>query len=211
MKTKNYIYTPTNILDLAPQILKEKKFKIILEVTDFLIYKYIVRNIHFLKYYERIDTMKHDELDLFAEELDVDFYKYDLELEEKRKLCRTAFAIQMIKGTPEAIKRILNVFYKNTKILEFPEFNGEYGAFKIEIKGNSEIEKLKEIETKVNLVKKHSQHFTGITFKNSSNLNLNSFTSQRQGVKEQIHEAKTYIFLNNLEINVLSGRYTFVK
>lgn len=211
MNTKNYIYTPTNVFDLAPQILKEGKSKIVLKVIDRLIYKYITRNIIYLRYYERIDTMSHQELDLFAEEVDADFYECDLEITEERELCKTAFAIQSIKGTPYAVERILNIFYKNSKLLEFPEFNGEPGTFKVEIKGVSEIEKIKKIETKVNLTKKHSQHFTGLIFRNNSELGLNSAFINKQGSKNKIHEAKANLYFNNLNLNGLTGSYTFKK
>lgn len=182
MNLENNIFTETNVQDLAPKITK-KEYGIVLQVIDKLFVKYILLNYRYLRYFERIDTMKSEELDLLAEELDVDFYDFELSLIEKRKLCKTAFAVQSIKGTPSSIKKVLGIFYKNSRIIEFPEFNGEAGTFKVEITGSSDSNKNQRMIDRINLTKKHSQHLIGVSFKEQMNITINAKTGRYDYVK----------------------------
>lgn len=210
MNIENNIFSETNIFDLAPKITK-KEFNEVLQTIDKLFIKYILLNYRYLRYFERIDTMLSEELDLLAEELDVDFYDFELTLTEKRELCKTAFAIQSIKGTPSSIKKILNTFYKNSRIIEFPEFNGDAGTFKIEINGISNEEKINQIINRVNLTKKHSQHLNGIKFKNIIEVKIGKNILIKQGKKAKLIEAPFEINLNHMEVEIKTGISEFKK
>lgn len=210
MKIENNIFSETNIVDLAPKITK-KEYNKVLQVIDKLFVKYILLNYRYLRYLERIDTMKSEELDLLAEELDVDFYDFELTPIEKRGLCKTAFTIQSIKGTPGSIKKILNIFYRNSKIIEFPEFNGNAGTFKIEINGISNEEKINQIINRVNLIKKHSQHLNGIRFKNTMEIKIGKNILIKQGKKIKLIEAPFEINLNHMDVEIKTGTSEFKK
>lgn len=211
MKEQNFIYDVTNIRDLAPDILKnDKKYKVILTVIDALISKHIVANIEYLEFLERIDTMTEKEIDMVAKELSVDFYDFSMSIEEKRKACKLSFQIHSIKGTNKAIQDVLNIFYEKANILEFPEFNGDNGTFKIEIMGTTK-NNLDIMIDRVEKTKKKSQHLTGITFKNNSISPLYMATHMRYGTKVILYPQPSYLYLNNLNLVNKNGKYTLEK
>ena len=100
---------------------------------------------------------------MLAKELSVDFYDFSMSIEEKRKACKLSFQIHSIKGTNKAIQDVLNIFYEKANILEFPEFNGDNGTFKIEIMGITK-NNLSIMIDRVEKTKKKSQHLTGNYF-----------------------------------------------
>lgn len=211
-KEKNTIYTETNVFDLAPNFLKRNnKYLTMLKVIDKILIKYIVLNIPYLRYFERIDTMREEELDLLAEELDVDFYDFNLTIEEKRKLCKIAFETQSIKGTTKAITNIIDIFYKKGEILEFVDYGGNPGNFKIELQGIAKEDALKIIFDRVNYVKKHSQHLEGIRFKNTLKINLLSKLDLMQHVHNKILPGTPSLNLGRINLEAVSGNFVFVK
>ena len=211
MKEQNFIYDVTNIRDLAPSILRDdKQYKIVLTVIDALISKHIVANIEYLEFLERIDTMEEKEIDLVAKELSVDFYDFSMSIEEKRKACKLSFQIHSIKGTNKAIQDVLNIFYEKANILEFPEFNGDNGTFKIEIMGTTK-NNLDIMIDRVEKTKKKSQHLTGITFKNNSVSPLYVATYTRYGTRVILYPQQSYFYLNNLNLVGKNGKYTLEK
>lgn len=211
MKEQNFIYDVTNIRDLAPDILRDdKQYKIVLTIIDALISKHIIANIEYLEFLERIDTMEEKEIDFVAKELSVDFYDFSMSIEEKRKACKLSFQIHSIKGTNKAIQDVLNIFYEKANILEFPEFNGDNGTFKIEIMGTTK-SNLNIMIDRVEKTKKKSQHLTGITFKNNSISPLYVATHMRYGTRVILYPQQDYFYLNNLNLVSKTGKYILEK
>ena len=209
MKEQNFIYDVTNIRDLAPSILS-KEYRAILTVIDALIAKHVVSNIEYLEFLERIDSMSEWELDFVAKELSVDFYDFTMTLEEKRKACKQSFNIHALKGTNRAVQNALNIFYDNSRILEFPEFDGPAGTFQIEIRGNSD-KNLEKLINRIEVVKKKSQHLIGISFRSTTENNLYIKTYLRYGNKMNILPQRVYFYLNHISAEHKDGMYTFTK
>lgn len=176
------IYEENLLQLLAPKILlTSSKDKIILNVLEKLIKKHLIQNIKYLIFLDRIDEMSEEELDAVAEEIHVDFYDYTLSIEKKREACKTSFAIHSIKGTPAAIKRILNIFFKDSSLKQWYEYDGVPGRFKVEVKGIAPYN-LQEIAEKIEDAKKKSQHLEKLEFLAGGELLLKSafFTLQNQ-------------------------------
>lgn len=208
-EVKNTIYTKTNSHDLAPKFI-QIKYNEVFKIIDYLFTKYIVSNFKYLRYLERIDTMKENELDLLAEELDVDFYDFGLKIEEKRKLCRIAFETQRIKGTHKAINNILEVFYDKGEILEFVDYNGNPGNFKIQIQGTANEKALTTILERVEYVKKHSQHLEGIRFKNFLKINLYGYMHLMQHTRNKILPGTPSLNIGGIKLEGITGSFSFV-
>ena len=210
MKEKNYIFDITNIRDLAPNILKSNEmFGPVLQVIDLLITKHIIANRKFLFFLERIDRMSELELDILAKELSVDFYDSSFSIEQKRELCKQSFPIHSIKGTNKAVQNLMKIFYEDSRIVEFPEFNGKAGTFKLEITGNSK-NNIDTLLRQVETVKKKSQHLKGLIFKSNINDSLHINTDMRIATKHKILPRKMYFYLNNLNLKAKDGRSTFI-
>lgn len=208
-EVRNTIYTKTNTYDLAPNFIKNK-YSVVLKTIDYLVTKYIVLNTKYLRYLERIDTMKESELDLLAEELDVDFYDFDLKIEEKRRLCKIAFETQRIKGTHKAINNILEIFYEKGKILEFVDYGGNPGNFKIQIQGIANEDALKTILERVEYVKKHSQHLEGIRFKNTCKIKLVGYMHLMQHIRNKILPGTPSLNLGGIKLEAITGNFSFI-
>ena len=71
----------------------------------------------------------------YIEEMHIDFYDYTLSIEKKREACKSSFAIHSIKGTPAAVKRVLNMFFKDSELQQWYEYDGTPGRFKVTIDG----------------------------------------------------------------------------
>ena len=158
------IYEENLLQLLAPKILlTSSKDKIILNVLEKLIKKHLIQNIKYLVFLDRIDEMSEEELDAVAEEIHVDFYDYTLSIEKKREACKASFAIHSIKGTPAAIKRVLNIFFKDSSLEQWYEYNGVPGRFKVKVKGVAPYN-IEEITEKIEDAKKKSQHLEKLEF-----------------------------------------------
>lgn len=156
------IYDEGNLKRLAPEIIKDS---IKLKVIEKAIEKHILDNIKYLVFYDRIKTMSERELDVVANELHVDFYDYSMSIEEKRKSCLQSFAIHSIKGTPASIIKVLNIFFKDFELLEWYEYGGVPGRFKIQL--NEIIDNnFQELKTRIRDCKKISQHLEKIELNN---------------------------------------------
>ena len=155
------IYDEKILGKLAPSVIKNN---ISLEVIERTIKKHIIENIKYLVFYDRIQTMSERELDIVANELHVDFYDYSMSIEEKRKSCLQSFAIHSIKGTPASIIKVLNIFFKDPKLLEWYEYGSAPGRFKVQL---DEIvhNNFKELTKRIKDSKKASQHLEVIDLK----------------------------------------------
>lgn len=210
MKEKNFVFDITNIRDLAPQILKnDKTLKPVLQVIDILIIKHLISNRKFLFFLERIDNMSEFELDMLAKELSVDFYDSTFSIEQKRELCKQSFSIHSIKGTNKAVQKLMKVFYTDSRIIEFPNFNGENGTFKLEIFGTSK-DNIKVLLKQVENVKKKSQHLKGLIFRSNIKDKLYTRAEMKIAVKQKIVPSKLYFYLNNLNLKAKDGQSTFI-
>lgn len=203
-----------NVLEkLAPGVLtSSKKNKEILEVLEKLIQKHILDNMKYLVFYDRIDTMSAEELDAVAEELHIDFYDYTLDIEKKREACKSSFAIHSIKGTPAAVKKVLNIFFRNSALEQWYEYGGEPGYFKVKIDGKVPAN-LQEIALKIEDAKKKSQHLEKIIFSSECKGILYAGSHLRQGYKGELKPNKfTLTFRSsNMEVKSSLDQYIVQK
>lgn len=199
--TYQTIYEDNLLKKLAPKILASEKNQIVLEVTEELIKKHIISNLKYLVFLDRIDEMNEEELDAVAEEMHIDFYDYTLSIEKKREACKSSFAIHSIKGTPAAVKRVLNMFFKDSELQQWYEYGGTPGRFKVTIDGIVP-ENLQEIAIKIEDAKKKSQHLEKIIFVSKCKGILYAGSHLRQGQKVTIKQSPFTITFktSNMEV-----------
>lgn len=210
--TYQTIYEANLLKKLAPKILSNEKNQIILQVTEELIKKHIISNLKYLVFLDRIDEMNEEELDAVAEEMHIDFYDYTLSIEKKREACKSSFAIHSIKGTPSAVKRVLNMFFKDSELQQWYEYNGTPGRFKVIIDGVVP-ENLQEIAIKIEDAKKKSQHLEKIMFISKCKGTLYSGSHLRQGQKGTIKQSPfTLTFkTSNMEVKTSTSDQYIVQ
>lgn len=79
-----------------------------------------------------IDELADGELDELAEEMSVTWYDRTASVESKREVLRSARLIQRKLGTKWAIEQVLNVYFPDSELIEWPSYGGTPGHFRIE-------------------------------------------------------------------------------
>lgn len=106
----------------------------------------------------RIDEMSESELDELAWELNVSWYLYDRDIKMKREIIKNAPYIHKKIGTKWALEQVLTIYFNESKVLEWFDYGGRPGHFKIEVVNTETVDKDAEAFLKVlNDVKKASQ------------------------------------------------------
>ena len=111
--------------------------------------------------YAFIDGAPEYVLDLLAVELRVKYYSTDYDIDKKRRLIKTAMLINSKDGTKYAVDTVVGNLFGNGRVLEWFDYDGENGHFKIvlQVSDSYDVEPLiNAIET----VKRKSQHLDGI-------------------------------------------------
>lgn len=203
----NVIYDKGLLKKLAPKIIKDNS---ILTVTEKLIEKHIISNIKFLVYLDRIDEMSESELDIVARELHVDFYDYSMTVSEKRKSCKTSFAIHATKGTKAAVVKVLDIFFDNAEIKQWYEYKGTPGYFRVLI--NEVVpDTLSKAVERIEDAKKKSQHLEKLIFLSKSNQKFYSGFHMMQGQKMKFYPAKVDFYFKESTLNIKRGLSQYIE
>lgn len=203
------IYENDLLKKLAPKILSNEKNQVILQVIEELIDNHLISNMKFLVFLDRIDEMSEEELDSVAEEMHIDFYDYTLDIEKKREACKSSFAIHSIKGTPAAIKKVLNIFFRNSSLEQWYEYGGKPGRFRVKIDGKVP-ENLQEIAIKIEDAKKKSQHLEKIIFSSTCKNILYMGSHLRQGLQGDIKQSPFTLTFKTSSMEVKSSMDQYI-
>lgn len=77
------------------------------------------------------DELSEEQCDELAWEWDIDWYDYNLTLEEKRATVKSAVKIKRHRGTKGAVLELLRSVYGSGELLEWFEYDGEPYHFKL--------------------------------------------------------------------------------
>lgn len=78
-----------------------------------------------------IEAMSEKYLDLIAYELNITWYLYDADIAQKREIIKSAKKIHWKIGTVWAIEQVLSIYFTSASVLEWFEYGGTPGHFKI--------------------------------------------------------------------------------
>ena len=116
--------------------------------------------------YARIDELPESVLDALAWQLHVDVYDEDMSLAKKRKLVKNAIKDHKYKGTPWAVKSVVEVLLNYAKVEEWYE----YGGSPFHFRGSGESgpipngDKLQRLVDAINEVKNVRSWLDGVSF-----------------------------------------------
>lgn len=129
----------------------------------------------------KIDEMSESELDELAWELNVSWYLYDRDIKMKREIIKSAPLVHKKIGTKWALEQVLTIYFNDSRVLEWFDFGGVPGHFKIEVVNTETVDKDAEAFLKVlNDVKKASQILDSIdVITENSTLDLQFVTANR--------------------------------
>lgn len=95
----------------------------------------------------RIDELPEDVLTLLAWQWHVDFYDLALPLETKRNLIKSSIAVHRIKGTPAAVKDVLEMVYGAGEVKEWFNYDGTPYHFRVSIPMGDDVPTAESVAT----------------------------------------------------------------
>ena len=119
-----------------------------------------------LNVYTDIDNADEELLDILAIQRKVDWYDQGYPIETKRRIIKTALQIRRFYGTDWATETALQSVYPGSKILQWYDYDGTPGHFKVEcdISESQEQPKWQEIYRIVDIYKRETAHLDDVTF-----------------------------------------------
>lgn len=92
-----------------------------------------------IRFWDNFDNMTEEQLDEAAEELKVHWYRYDVDVEQKRAIIKEAKRIKRKLGTPYAIEEVLRIYFRDATLVEWWEYGGARKHFKIQTYNTSTV------------------------------------------------------------------------
>lgn len=121
------------IPSLLPSSLKNDPFVIALAEVFEIELKEAYREAERLANLSDIDNLPEKLLDYLAYQKHVDFYDNSLSIEQKRDLIKFSQQWHRKKGTKWAIETVVSIFFKNSHVVEWFEYNQSPYHFQVEI------------------------------------------------------------------------------
>ena len=80
-----------------------------------------------------VDLLPEHILDVLAVEMGIAWYEPDSDIDVKRNLIKSATNVHMIIGTKEAIQQVVRDYYGDSEVLDWYEYGGSPGHFKVNV------------------------------------------------------------------------------
>ena len=137
-------------------------------VTDVL-----TKKIAIISKWKDIDNFTEERLDELAWEMNVSWYRYDATLKQKRNIIKNAKRVHRKLGTKWAMEQVLTCYFDDSTILEWWEYGGEPGHFKIQAVNTDTVDKDAEPFLAIlDDVKRYSQVLDEIEILSSSSMEV---------------------------------------
>ena len=118
---------------LNPILLKDPKYRAVEELLQKL-FEELLEKTNAEVIYPRIDEIDNEELlDLLGWQFHIEGYDLAKTVEEKRRLIKNAIELHRYKGTPYAIKKVLEALGLQGEVKEWFEYNGKPYHFKVDL------------------------------------------------------------------------------
>ena len=121
--------------------------------------------------YTAIDTVSEEVLDALAVNWKIDWYDTDYDIEQKRRIVKTALNIRRTMGTAGAARTQADAIYPGTKLEEWFEYGGTHGKFRLRVNITTVEERQKfaamtiaEIERRLAAAKRFSAHLEEVEY-----------------------------------------------
>lgn len=158
------------LAEILPSSLEDEKVVAITSAVDELLIS-IDNERKQIELYNRLDELPAEVLNLLAWQYHVDFFKYDMTNDVKRKLIRQSIAWHRFKGTPTAVEEMVTAIYETAEVEEWYQYDGEPFHFRVNIIGEAVTDEdtLRKLKEAVYAVKNVRSIFDGFNFINSIN------------------------------------------
>lgn len=164
-----------DFIKLLPQFMRDDKANQGLSRGINDVVQRLEATIGILSTWDSIDSLSEKELDELAWELNIEWYRTTATIDIKRQLIKDSESMSRKLGTKWAVERIINTYFGDGYIVEWFEYEGEPGHFKV-FSANPTItnENLQEFLSILDKVKRASSHLDGITISLTGQMKLHS-------------------------------------
>lgn len=159
------------IVDGLPHILREQSWVRALSLAVAELHRKTMDYIDGSQIYTAIDLVAEEVLDALAVNWKIDWYDPDYDIEQKRRIVKTALNIRRTMGTVGATREQANAIYPGTTLEEWFEYGGSHGMFRLRVNivTVEEQEKfammsLAEIERRLAAAKRFSAHLEEVEY-----------------------------------------------
>lgn len=176
-----------DFIKLLPQFMREDKAIIGLANGVNEVVKRMEATISTFSTWDSIDSLSEEELDALAWELNISWYRLDASIDIKRQLIKDSESMGRKLGTKWAVERIINTYFGDGYIVEWFDYGGEPGHFKV-MSSNPTItnENLQEFLSILDKVKRASAHLDGITISLTGQMQLHAGVAYHETTFETI-------------------------
>lgn len=159
------------ITDGLPRIVREQPWVRALSKAMLDLHKKTMAYIDGSQIYTAIDTVSEAVLDALAVNWKIDWYDTEYDIEQKRRIVKTALNIRRTMGTVAATKAQADAIYPGSTIEEWFEYGGDPGKFRLRVNIVTVEEKqkfdamtLEEIERRLTAAKRLSSHLEEVEY-----------------------------------------------
>lgn len=159
------------ITDGLPRILREQPWVKALSLAAAELHRKTMAYIDRSQIYMDIDTVDEDVLDVLAVNWKIEWYDTEYDIEQKRRIVKTALNIRRTMGTVAAVKAQADAIYPGSTLEEWFDFGGQPGTFRMTVDvattgpGNTiDIFGTAEIERRLTMAKRYSSHMESMSY-----------------------------------------------
>lgn len=165
-----------NFLELLPAFMREDGAVVGLANGTDTVTEELAARIKLLSTWDQIDNMSAAELDMLAKELHISWYDTNAALDVKRTIIKESDMVHAKLGTNWAALRVITAYFGESNIVEWYDYNGEPGHFKIQTLNQSILNsKAQEFMNILNIIKRKSAHLDAIELTSDGQCNINVF------------------------------------
>ena len=121
------------IADGLPRVLGEQPWVRALSLAMLELHRKTMDYINGSQIYTAIDTVAEEVLDALAVNWKIDWYDTGYDIEQKRRIVKTALNIRRTMGTAGAARTQADAIYPGTKLEEWFEYGGTHGKFRLRV------------------------------------------------------------------------------
>ena len=121
------------ITDGLPRVLAEQPWVRALSLAMLELHRKTMDYIDASQVYTAIDTVAEEVLDALAVNWKIDWYDTGYDIEQKRRIVKTALNIRRTMGTAGAARTQADAIYPGTKLEEWFEYGGTNGKFRLRV------------------------------------------------------------------------------
>lgn len=159
------------IADGLPRVLREQPWAMALSLAVAELHKKTMDYIDGSQIYTAIDLVAEEVLDALAVNWKIDWYDTEYDIEQKRRIVKTALNVRRTMGTVGAVKTQADAIYPGTTLEEWFNYGSTHGKFRLRVnivrveeQQKFQMMSLAEIERRLAAAKRFSSHLEEVEY-----------------------------------------------